>query len=125
MRFIARERIILQRPDPVKPRPPCAAGGSRERPAADRPVRGGQPLYSNDSWEPRVDSAWMLLAATWIAIALFVAYNALHYVLFRLAAHPKSGILPSSCLAMNRSGSGETERIAGTSTLLVWLETKT
>jgi len=31
----------------------------------------------------------MLLAATWIAIALFVAYNALHYVLFRLAAHPK------------------------------------
>jgi SAM-dependent methyltransferase len=36
----------------------------------------------------------MLLAATWIAVALFVAYNTLHYVLFRLAAHPKdaSGI---------------------------------
>ena len=31
----------------------------------------------------------MLLAAAWIAVALFVAYNALHYVLFRLAAHPK------------------------------------
>jgi len=31
----------------------------------------------------------MLLAATWIAVGLFVAYNALHYVLFRLAAHPK------------------------------------
>jgi SAM-dependent methyltransferase len=31
----------------------------------------------------------MLLAATWIAVALFVAYNVLHYVLFRLAAHPK------------------------------------
>ena len=36
-----------------------------------------------------MDSAWILLAATWIAVALFVAYNALHYVLFRLAAHPK------------------------------------
>jgi SAM-dependent methyltransferase len=31
----------------------------------------------------------MLSAAAWIAVALVVAYTALHYVLFRLAAHPK------------------------------------
>ena len=43
----------------------------------------------------------------------------------RRAAQPKSGILPSSCLAMNRSGSGETDTMAGTSMWLVWLETKT
>jgi SAM-dependent methyltransferase len=36
-----------------------------------------------------VDSAWVLLVGTTIIVGLFVAYNALHYVLFRLAAHPK------------------------------------
>src|SRR5260370_9722740 len=88
LRFIARERIILQRPDPVKPRPPCAAGGSRERPAADPPLRGGQPLYSNDSWEPRVDRAWMLLAAAWVPLALFVPYNPPPYLFFPPPAPP-------------------------------------